>query len=359
MNEEIENVETQVSEQSNQELNAPVSFEQELVNRLNEKRAASTPAHEVAPEPTPEPAPVQELEPTPEPAPVIEPVPEAAVKTEQETPFYNDISRKVDEMLRNGIELNEKTFKYQSLDFDSLDIKGDVNLAMDLIEQELEDVQKLEPDEIARIMRKEFPLLYADIDEDDAEQVAERDGQILDAKIRAKKALPELKEFQKQILLPKVEQKSNEPSKEEIQARQQALENYRKDAGAAVSNFKGLELNLGNDVAIKVEANNNNMGYVKELVTNPEKQSSYFADNYLKDGKVDFDGLARDTFILKNFDAIIKEVGLQQRAIGKEEALKDTGITPRPSAARVPQGDRANLSAIEQFKLNAEKAYNR
>lgn len=304
-----------------------LSFEQQLVNRMNEQR--NQVAQETVVEGTEqlqEPVVVVETEPVVE--AVQEPVVEAVQTEEKQNPFYNEQIEKLNEMVKNGIPLTAKTFEYQSLDFDGIDL-SDIGNAIDILERELADVQNHSADEVEFIMQETYPSLYRDIDEDDEAEVAQRQRDIMKAKINAKGVVGKLKEYQSKILLPQAKSTvSNEPTPEQVAAQKAAFAAYQQEAQQAVNSFKTFEFSVADGLALKIDVDEKSVGYAKELALNPQKQNTYFPDRYVKDGKRDIARMVRDLYILDNFDAIMKEALHQQQAIGEEKILKAEGISP-------------------------------
>lgn len=279
--------------------------------------------------------------------PVVEQVQET---TPVDSPFYNDTVKKIDEMLRNGIPLNKTTFEYQSLDFDAIDL-NDVTNAMDVIERELRDVQNLSEEDVEHILSTEYPNLYRDIDEDDDDEVKAYKTDLIKAKMKAKQVVGNLKDYQQKILLPKAESpQAVQPTAEQLQAQRKAIEDYQKEAKQAVDSFKAFEFKVADDLALKIDVDEKSIGYAKELALNPQKQNTYFADRYIKDGKRDISAMVRDQYILDNFDNIMKEALLQQQALGKEQILKEEGIAPTLKDKGASSSASTTLTPLEQWK---------
>ena len=251
---------------------------------------------------------------------------DATPKSPEET-FYNETSRKIDEYLRAGGELNDEFFKYQSIDFDNVDT-SDVNHVLDLLEKELVDVSGFTKEEAAFTIEKRYPNLYRDIDEEDDYDIKSYKDDMTQAGIDLKMAIPKLKDFQSKVLLPKRED-VNQPTQEELDRRKEAMDNYFKDANEAIKGFDKLTVKLNNDVYIDIETNQESLKGVSDLLLNPESQGSYLVNNYVdKEGKIDFDKLKTDEFWRLNRDKILKEHYIQAYNIGKEEALKEQGLSP-------------------------------
>lgn len=308
------------------------------------------------------------IEPTTTPQEVIEPqevqVQEPVVETkeivqepvvqepvvEKESPFYNETVKKIDEMLRQGIPLNKKTFEYQSLDFDAVDL-NDVKNAMDVIERELSDVQNYSEDEVEYLLNSEYSALYRGIDENsDEDEIKEYNDQVMKARINAKKVLGNLKEYQKKVLLPSETPKSNQPTAEQVEAYKRELAAYQQEAKQAIDSFKVFEVKVADDLVLKMDVDDKSVGYAKELALNPEKQNTYFPDRYFKDGKRDIAKMVRDVYILENFDTILKESLIQQRALGEEKILKEEGIAPSIRDKGAASASSTSLNALEQWK---------
>lgn len=347
----------------------PISEMQAIVNRRNEEREQSA-ADANTQSPKNEPIENSEVNKEPVTPEVVEPIAEvknyegyispsdfeAKQKEWQEQnkvsqPEYSERTKKLIELDKQGIDLTEKVIKYSNTDFDAVDLK-DVNNSLNVIKQALMDIKNRSEDEAEALMERDYPNLYRDIEDGDDSFDKAIDTESILVGIEAKDALVSLKEYQAKVMLPpKAEvQASNEPTAEQIEAQKQSFEAYTASASSALESFKSYDINLGEDVKISVPATQENMGDVRALVADPQKQSTYFADNYLKDGEVDFEKFISDQFKLKNFDAIMKEVGLQHAAMGKDEVLSETNLSPKLGKT-VPSSGSIELSNVEKWKL--------
>jgi hypothetical protein len=180
---------------------------------------------------------------------------------------YSERAKKLIELDSKGVDLTEKVIKYSNTDFDTVDT-DDVNTAMDIIEQALMDVHSYNSEQIDVLMQKDYPDLYRDIDEDDEEGQQRIRTQTVLAQIEAKKAIERLKGYQKEVMLPpKAEMKSNEPTKEQIELQRKQIEAYQVNASKALDGFSNVEFKLSDDVNITVDATQDNMGDVAQLVS--------------------------------------------------------------------------------------------
>ncbi len=276
-------------------------------------------------------------------------------KNKVETPTYSERAKKLIELDNAGIDINETVVKYSNADFDSVDLT-DAGNAIDVLEQVLKDVDGFSQEQVDFLIQKDYGLLFKEIDEDNYDEVTKHQEQIMSAQIEAKRALPKLKDFQQKVMLPpKQEIKvDNKPTAEQIEAQRQQMESYTANASKALNDFKSLDFNLGEDVNISLAATQENMGDVTSLVLDPMKQQSYFADNYLKEGEIDFQSLIRDRWIVKNFDTIVKELAVQYKAIGKDEILSDSGLSPDLTKNK-QKAQTTSLTPMEQWKKNQNR----
>ena len=241
----------------------------------------------------------------------------------KEEVFFNEESRKLDEYLRNGGEINQDFLDYRELDFDNVDLSSNDNV-LDVVKKGFMLDGFTEKEATLLIEDKYSALFATDLDDASESELRTFDLAQLNAKMEAKKTLPKLKERKQAIMKPKVEAASNQPTKEQVEQNRLAQETYQRDAQTSMDKFlkSGLDIQVDKDVTVNVKATKENTEYVRELVASAEKRNSYFVDNYQnEDGSVNFDKFHEMTFIQRNLEAYKSALISQGIAIGQEKVV--------------------------------------
>jgi hypothetical protein len=267
--------------------------------------------------------------------------------------FANERMRKMNDYVAAGGEINERFWAYQDVDFANADLTKPES-SIEILTANLIDIQGLSEEEAAFMIEDKYPALRRGASEDDDEDSKRAyDREVLKARIEAKGVLPGLKEFQDKLMLPKAQEAAPQPTQQEIQERDDKIAEYHKQAKDTVDNFDGFDFQLSDDVTLNFKATEENMGYVRELAESPEKQSTFLADRYVENGKVDMERFVTDMYILDNIDTIFKESANQLKTMGKEENINEEGVVPRLGTRRNSgSGDRMP-SMAEQILRNA------
>jgi hypothetical protein len=244
-------------------------------------------------------------------------------ESNKEDVFFNEESRKLDEYLRNGGEINQDFLDYRELDFDNVDLSSNDNV-LDVVKKGIMLDGFTEKEATLLIEDKYSALFATDLDDASESELRTFDLAQLNAKMEAKKMLPKLKERKQAIMKPKVEAASNQPTKEQVEQNRLAQEAYQRDAQTSIDKFlkSGLDIQVDKDVTVNVKATKENTEYVRELVASAEKRNSYFVDNYQnEDGSVNFDKFTEMTFIQRNLEAYKSALINQGIAIGQEKVV--------------------------------------
>jgi hypothetical protein len=132
--------------------------------------------------------------------------------------------------------------------------------------------------------------------------------------------------MQKKASLPQV-------TADQIQARQRAIDNYRAEAITNLQSIKTFEVPLLEDYNLRIGIDQNNYEALKDLIANPEKQETFFPDNYRKDGKVNYKQLAEDEYFRINKTQILKAVFAKGMERGKAQAIQSELLNERPEGS--------------------------
>lgn len=267
---------------------------------------------------------------------------EVSSKTE-ENPFANEEIKKLNELAKNGVEINEDFWKWQRLDLDKFDVKSkDHALELRRMELALQNPE-LESHEVERLLKRSYKVLFSDYDEgDDEYQEA-----LTDLSIDAKKSRTAIKAYKDKIQLPKVDLSKRE---EEQRLNKEARDRFLQDVKTNVSSFDGFEIDLG-ETKLKYSVDDKETKeYLESSIVN---DTSFLRDNYVKDGKVDYNSLQRDLSLIANKDKIFKIIFEQGVSRGKEQIVKEEleNATDTRSEGRKSESiDDAWLSIAKQLR---------
>lgn len=229
--------------------------------------------------------------------------------------YANEQIRKLDELAKNGVEINEEFWKWQSLNIEGYDVK-DKTQALELRRMELSlENPDLEPHEVERLLKRSYKALFDnEIDVEDDEYL----DALSDLSIDAKKSRAKLKEHKDNIQLPKVDLSKKE---EEQRLQKEAVDRFLEDVRTNVTNFKGFEIPL--DEGLNINYNVEDPKAKEFLQSAIANDTTFFRDNYVKEGKVDYGRLNRDLTIIRDFEKISKVIYQQGISKGKESIVKD------------------------------------
>lgn len=230
---------------------------------------------------------------------------------ESQNPFANEAIKKLNELAQAGVDVNSSEFwKWQAIELDKFDTsqRGD---ALELRRLELEvDNPTLNAKQIDRLLKRSYPALFSD--EYTAEDTEYQEA-LEDLSIDATRSVTKLVKHKESVQLPKVDLQQKEV---DTQAQQKAREEFLRDVKTNVSNYKGFPIKLTDDLEINYQVSSDAKKYVESSIVNNQ---SWFIDNYVKDGKVDYPRLSRDLTRIADFDNIAKTILEQGISIGKEQ----------------------------------------
>jgi len=248
----------------------------------------------------------------------------AQLEEVNQSKYADERVAKIDEYIRNGGELNEQFWRYQSMDFNNVELDN-ASQAADLIKQDLIDIQGYTSAQAEMVIRRKYPNLYNGVDEYASEEDKMKyDDDVLQIGIDAKQAVNNLKQYQEKIMLPK----GNTAPKVDTVAQQKAFEKFKQDAESKLQEFTKLDLEVNKEIKLEIPVTAESMGYVKGVVSDPSRLDNYWTDNFVKNGEVDFIGIAKQIYLRDNWESLLKSAVNQGIEIGKEKAIKESGIEP-------------------------------
>jgi hypothetical protein len=258
----------------------------------------------------------------------------------QTNPFADERIAKINEYVKNGGEINETFWKLQSKNYSNIDFSNE-NSLISAIKDKYTLVDGFTDKEAERLIQKNFPNVLDRENADPDELIDE----VISLKSATKDALPKLQELQKKAALPEV-------SREQVEANQRAVEAYRVHALTTLKDIKSFEIPLSDEYTFKVGVDQNNYERLKDLIANPEKQETYFVDNYRdNEGKVNFKQFAEDEYFRVNRVPILKAAFAKGLERGKAQAIQTELLNERPESGN----KRSAGGAAEPWMLaNAE-----
>jgi hypothetical protein len=259
--------------------------------------------------------------------------------------YANDTIKKLDELAKNGVEINEDFWKWQSLNIEGYDVK-DKSQALELRRMELNlENPDLEPHEVERLLRRSYKALFDnDIDEEDDEYL----DALSDLSIDAKKSRAKLTEHKDKIQIPKVDLSKKE---EEQRLQKEAYDRFLEDVRTNVTNFKGFEIPL--DEGLNINYNIEDPKAKEFLQSAIANDTTFLRDNYVKEGKVDYGRLNRDLTIIRDFEKISKVIYQQGISKGKESMVKDLENPAEQNAETIKDQDQVSslfAQIAQQFR---------
>jgi hypothetical protein len=259
--------------------------------------------------------------------------------------YANDTIKKLDELAKNGVEINEDFWKWQSLNIEGYDVK-DKSQALELRRMELNlENPDLEPHEVERLLRRSYKALFDnDIDTEDDEYL----DALSDLSIDAKKSRAKLTEYKDKIQIPKVDLSKKE---EEQRLQKEMYDRFLEDVRTNVTNFKGFEIPL--DEGLNINYNVEDPKAKEFLQSAIANDTTFLRDNYVKEGKVDYGRLNRDLTIIRDFEKISKVIYQQGISKGKESMVKDLENPAEQNAETIKDQDQVSslfAQIAQQFR---------
>ncbi len=245
----------------------------------------------------------------------------------QSNPFADERIAKINEYVKSGGEINETFWKLQAKNYNNVDFSNDQTL-INAIKDKYTLVDGFTEKEADRLIQKNFPSVLDKENADPDELIDE----IISLKSATKDALPKLQELQKKAALPEI-------SKERIAAQERAVENYRINALTSLKDIKSFDIPLSEEYNFKVGIDQNNYEALKDLIADPQRQETYFVDNYRKeDGSVNFKQFAEDEYFRRNKVAILKAAFAKGMERGKATTIQTELLNERPESGNKRSG---------------------
>lgn len=223
----------------------------------------------------------------------------------QSSPFASEEVAKINEYVNNGGVLNEDFFKAQALDV-SIDYANEKSM-LDGIRNKYRLVDGLSQEEADYLTKKQFPALFEDREISEESDIK---GALLDLKMKARGVEAPLKEYKKRSEIPVQDPK-------ELERQQQEYDRYMTETSHRLSKVNEFQFDLADDFPINVKMDKNSHEYISSLLLKPENLISYFKDNYVVDDKLDVERFAKDQFVLRNYQNLIKTATAQGESRGQ------------------------------------------
>lgn len=257
--------------------------------------------------------------------------------------FANEQIRKLNDFVLNGGQIDRNFWELQEKDYDSVDFSKDQDL-LRVLKDEYMLISGLSEKEAARMLAKTYPALH------DKESADEDDvfDEMIQLKSAVKAGLPKLQDLKSRAALPKED-------KEAQRRNQEALQVYQAEADKALSAIKEFKVQLSDDFAIKISKDKESEKHLRNLILYPENQSSYFVDNYVKDGKPNFQRFAEDEFFRRHRDAIIKTAYNQGLSAGTKSVIQKELRQENPSG---PKEKQTANNSLADYSLKLKQQLN-
>ena len=231
-------------------------------------------------------------------------------KTAQEKVFANESIKKLNELAKSGVDVDSEEFwKWQTIEPSKFDTSSKEDaLALKRLELKVENPE-LNDSQIERLLKRSYKVLFdGTYDENDEEYKEALEDLSIDAIAARKKVV----EYKNKVQLPKVDLSQKE---EQEKAAQQAREAFNRTVKEQVSSYAEQPLKVG-DVELKYLTDENSKKFLESSLINNQ---TFFQDNYVKEGNVDFARLKRDLLIIHDFPKISKMILDQGISMGREE----------------------------------------
>jgi len=247
--------------------------------------------------------------------------------------FANEQLRKLNDYVLNGGKIDKNFWDLQEKDYSQVDFTNDQSL-MSVLKDKLMLVDGLTDREADRMIKKQYPTLSDKEGRDSADEDDILD-EMLALKTTVRGELPKLQEIQNRAALPKED-------KEAQRRAQESLQLYQAEADKALSGIDKFELKLTDGFAVNLAKDKETEKSLRNLILYPENQSSYFVDNYVKDGKVDFQRFAQDEFFRIHRERIVKTAFDQGVSYGKKEVIQKELRQENPTVQKSNQSQGAS-----------------
>jgi hypothetical protein len=243
--------------------------------------------------------------------------------------FANEQIKKLNEIVKAGGTIDNKFWEYQNIDFDAADLKNS-DVVREVLKAHLTDISGYSDEDAEFLLEDKYPLLGKKLGEEAYEEdklAHQKEGR--KAKIEAAGKIKELKEYQKSLMLPKIDPNQQQAAPQAPQISPEDLAKYTADATAHIDDYDGFDFDLGKDVTLSFTPDEKDMGYIRSVVGDLNKQDTFFSDRYVENGEINYDKFQTEMHILNNLDGILKEAFQQMGAISREKMAKEDGISPQ------------------------------
>lgn len=247
--------------------------------------------------------------------------------------FANEQLRKLNDYVLNGGKIDKNFWDLQEKDYSQVDFGNEQGL-MSVLKDKLMLVDGLTDREAERMINKQYPTLSDKEGRDSADEDEVLD-EMLALKTTVRGELPKLQELQNRAALPKED-------KEAQRRAQESLQLYQAEADKALSGIDKFELKLADGFSVNIAKDKETEKSLRNLILYPENQSSYFVDNYVKDGKVDFQRFAQDEFYRIHRERIVKTAFDQGVSQGKKEVIQRELRQENPTVQKSNQSQNAS-----------------
>jgi hypothetical protein len=245
---------------------------------------------------------------------------EAELAKAKETPKLDPRIEKLNDIIRNGGDINQSVWEMQSKDYSNISLQ-EVENTLSIVKDKLKYLDGDDADMVNIYLDDKYPTLRGKKDADDFDTDEEfgaqkkREETLL--RKEAKEFVPKLKDFQEGMRLP------NAPQHKQQEEYEQAVRAYRTEAITKVSEINSFDVHLTDDLTVRIPITGDAAKYADSIATEPENQAQYFNRYRNEDGSVNFQKLKVETYRSQNQEQIDKALFDQGRSYGKKEAIQE------------------------------------
>lgn len=254
--------------------------------------------------------------------------------------FANEQIRKLNDYVLNGGKIDKNFWELQEKNYSEVDFKDDKSL-LSVLKDKFMLLDGLTDSEANRMIQKQFAALS------DKESADEDDifDEMIQLKSLVRSELPKLQEIQNKASLPKED-------KEAARRAEESMKLYQAEADKALGGISNFKLNLSDDLSLNIAKDKETEKSLRNLILYPENQQRYFVDNYVKDGKVDFERFANDEFFRIHKERIVKTAFNQGVSKGEKNILQKELRQENPQTQK--SGDTQTDAKLWQEKLKQQ-----
>ena len=268
----------------------------------------------------------------------------------KETPKLDPRIEKLNDIIRNGGDINQSVWEMQSKDYSDISLQ-EVENTLSIVKDKLKYLDGDDADMVNIYLDDKYPTLRGKKDADDfdtdEEFNAQRKREETLLRKEAKEFVPKLKEFQEGMRLP------NAPQHKQQEEYQEAIKAYRAEAITKVNEINSFDMQLADDLTVRIPITGEAANYANSITTEPENQAQFFNRYRNEDGSVNHQKLKVEMYRLQNQEQIDKALFDQGRSYGKREALQElqgeNGGTP---SKKVPT-TKTNKSPFSGMKYSS------